>query len=93
MLTKPGETTRAFIEGKRKNHQGPVSYFLIWVTAYLLFLYLLENFFGENIVINYKEYFGPSATTRFAITHLSMVLTVIIPFQALHLYLIATKKC
>ena len=92
MLTRPAKTVKDFIDGKRKTHQGPVSYFLIWITIYILFLYLLENWFGENEVINYKEYFGPSSTTRFAISHLSIVLTLVIPIQALYLYLLATKK-
>ena len=92
MLAKPAKTVNDFICGQRKKHQGPVSYFLIWVTIYILFLYLLENVFGENAVINYKEYFGSSSTTRFAISHLSIVLTLLIPIQALYLYLLATKK-
>ena len=92
MLTRPAKTVKDFIDGKRKTHQAPVSYFLIWITIYILFLYLLENWFGENEVINYKEYFGPSSTTRFAISHLSIVLTLVIPIQALYLYLLATKK-
>jgi hypothetical protein len=92
MLKSPGRTVKEFIDGKRKKYQPPISYFLIWTTIYILFLYWIEHMFGENTVINYKEYFGPSATTKFAISHLSIVLTIVIPFQALYLFLLVTKS-
>ena len=92
MIRFPGKTVKDFIEGRRKNYQPPISYFLIWITIYILFLFWIEKVFGENKVINYKEYFGPAITTKFAITHLSIVLTAVIPFQALYLYLLVTKK-
>ena len=92
MLISPGKTTTGFIEGKRKNYQSPISYFLIWIALYILLLYWIEKAFGENIVINYKEYFGPSSTTKLAISHLSLVLTIVIPFDALYLYLLVTQK-
>lgn len=92
MLQSPGKTITRFINGKRKSYQPPVSYFLIWTTLFILFLYWIEKVYGENNVINYRDYFGPGATTRFAISHLSIVLTVIMPFQALYLYLLVTKK-
>jgi hypothetical protein len=87
MISNPGQTVTQFIIGKRKNYQTPVSYFLIWTTVYILFLYLIEKVFGQNAVINYSEYFGSGYTTRFAISHLSLVLVMVIPFQALFLYL------
>ena len=92
MLISPGKTASGFIEGKRKNYQSPISYFLIWITLYILLLYWIEKAFGENVVINYKEYFGPLATTKLAISHLSLVLTIVIPFDALYLYLFVTRK-
>lgn len=92
MLIRPGVTAKNFIEGKRKPYQRPVSYILIWTAVYILFLYWLEKWFGQNVVINYKEYFGPGATTRFAISNLSIVLAILIPFQALYLWLLVTKK-
>jgi hypothetical protein len=59
----------------------------------LLLLYIVEKIFGENVVIDYKEYFGPSSTTKYAVSHLSFVLLVVIPFQALYFYwLVAWKK-
>ena len=92
MLLRPGITVKNFIEGKRKLYQSPVSYFLIWTAVYILFLYWIEKTFGKNAAINYKEYFGPGATTRFAVSHLSIVLTILIPFQAFYLWLLVTKK-
>jgi hypothetical protein len=91
MLRSPGKTAKDFIDGKRKSYQSPISFFIIWITIYILFLYLVEKMFGENVAINYKEYFGPSATTKFAITHLGIVLMIIIPFQALYLFVLVTK--
>ena len=92
MVVHPGQTAKNFIEGKRKNYQSPISYFLIWITVFILFLYLIEKIFGYNTVINYGDYFGPAADTRTAISNLGIVLTIIIPFQALYLFLLVTKK-
>jgi Protein of unknown function (DUF3667) len=91
MVRNPGDTVRQFIAGKRKTYQSPISYFLIWITIYILSLYTIEKIFGENVVINYREYFGPASATKFAISHLSLVLVFVIPFQALYLYLLVTK--
>ncbi len=91
LLTNPGDTIINYVEGKRKPYQPPVSYFLVWITIYLLSLYGLEKIFGENRVIDYEDYFGPGASTRYAISHLSLVLTTVAPFQALYIYLFATR--
>lgn len=64
MLKSPGATAKNFIEGKRKSYQPPVSYFFIWTTIYILLLYLIEKTFGENVVINYQNYFGPGEATK-----------------------------
>src|SRR6478735_4061121 len=78
MLVKPGRVVTDFVKGKRKIYQPPVSFFLIWITMYLLLLYIVQKIFGENVVIDYKEYFGPTSTTKFAISHLSFVILAII---------------
>ncbi|MBK9982268.1 MAG: DUF3667 domain-containing protein [Saprospiraceae bacterium] len=91
LLTTPGKTVATFIEGKRKSYQSPISYFLVWTTIFIVFLYWMEKTFGENTVIDYKNYWGPSGTTNLAISHLSIVLTILIPFQALYLYLLFTR--
>jgi hypothetical protein len=92
MIYEPGKTVKSFIDGKRKKYQPPISYFLVWTTIYILFLFWLEKVFGENSAIDYKEYFGPTATTKIAISHLSFVLTIVIPFQAFYLYLLVTRS-
>ena len=92
MLSSPGKTITTYIDGKRKVHQPPVSYFLIWTTIFILFLYWMDNTFGHNTVIDYKDYWGPSGATTFAISHLNIVLTIIVPFQALYLFLLITRK-
>jgi hypothetical protein len=92
MVIHPGQTSKNFIDGKRKNYHSPISYFLIWTTIYIVFLLFIEKIFGGNTVIDYKNYFGPAAATRLAISNLSIVLTVVIPFQALYLFLLVTRK-
>ncbi|HET7000270.1 MAG TPA: DUF3667 domain-containing protein [Puia sp.] len=92
MITHPGRTVKAFIDGKRKNYQSPISYFLFWTTVFVLFLLLIEKIFGVNRVIDYEGYFGPGSDTRLAISNLSIVLLVVIPFQSFYLYLLVTKK-
>jgi len=92
MIVSPGKTAKEFIDGKRKTHQPPVSYFLIWTAIYILFLYWMEKAFGENAAIDYKQYYGPGATTKFAISHLSFVLIVMMPFHAFYLWLLVTRK-
>jgi len=93
MIVRPGKVVTDFVKGKRKIYQPPVSFFLIWITMYLLLLYIVKKIFGENVVIDYKDYFGSSTTTKYAISHLSFVLLVVIPFQALYFYwLVAWKK-
>jgi hypothetical protein len=91
MLVSPGRVVTDFVKGKRKNYQSPVSYFLIWITIYLLLLYFTEKIFGINVAINYKEYFGPTTATEFAIRNLSFVLMVVLPFQALYFYWLVAR--
>jgi hypothetical protein len=92
MIIHPGKTAKNYIDGKRKNYQSPISNFLIWTTVFILFLYFIEKIFGYSTVNNYRNYFGPTAATRLAISNLSMVLTIVIPFQALYLFLLVTRK-
>ena len=93
MIVRPGNVVTDFVKGKRKIYQPPVSFFLIWITLYLLLLYVVRKIFGENVVIDYKDYFGSSSSTKFAVSHLSFVLLVVLPFQALYFYwLVGWKK-
>lgn len=86
LVKAPGQVIKNFIEGKRKNYQRPVSYYLIWIGLYSLILYLFEKSFGENKVVSFADYFGPGETTRFAISHLNIVLTLLLPVQAVYVY-------
>jgi len=88
MIVKPGSVVIGYVEGKRKKYQSPISYFLIWTSIFILTLYLFVKTFGEKSVIDYKDYFGPGMDTPFAISNLSLILAVIVPVQALHLFLI-----
>ena len=88
MIVNPGCAVKDFLEGKRKDHQTPVSYFLIWNAIYLLLLYIVGKSFGENQVVNFAEYFGPAEKTKFAVSHLNIVLILLLPFQALYIWLV-----
>ena len=86
LIKTPGHVIKNFIEGKRKAYQRPVSYFLIWIGLYSIILYLFKSWFGENRVISFADYFGPGDTTKFAISHLNIVLTLLLPLQAIYVY-------
>ena len=86
LIMAPGHVIKNFIEGKRKAYQKPVSYFLIWIGLYSINLYLFKSWFGENTVISFAEYFGPGETTKFAISHLNIVLTLLLPLQAIYIH-------
>ena len=92
MLKAPGRIAINFIKGKRKNYQTPISYFLIWNAIYLLLLYTVEKSFGDNKVIDFSGYFGESEKTRFALSHLNIVLTAMLPVQALFMYLFIMRR-
>ena len=92
LLKTPGTVIKNFIDGKRKDYQKPVSYYLIWITVYSLILYLLEKGFGENKVVSFADYFGPGETTKFAISHLNIVLTLLLPVQAIYVYVFLMRK-
>lgn len=92
LLKAPGPMVMNYVEGQRKKYQAPVSYFLIWTTIYILLLYMLEKAFGSNTIIAYKDYFGPGEATHYAISHLNLVLAFVLPFQALYLYLLISRK-
>lgn len=91
LLIHPGSLVTSYIDGRRKVYQSPVSYFLIWVAAFIAILYLLVALFGENVIIDYGDYFGPGASTAFAISNLSVMLAFIVPIQAVYLYWLVTR--
>ena len=92
LITKPGTVVTRYIDGSRIRYQPPVSYFLIWNAIYILLLYIINKLFGENIAVNFSGYFGPGEKTRFAISHLNIVLMCLLPFQALYVWLILVYK-
>ena len=91
MLASPGKVVTEYVEGKRKKYQKPISYFLIWTSIFILTLYVFVKTFGEQSVIDYKNYFGPGMDTPFAISNLSFMLALIVPIQAVHLYYTITR--
>jgi len=91
MLVAPGQVVIDYVQGKRKKYQSPISYFLIWTSILILTLYLFVKIFGEQSVINYKNYFGPGMDTPFAISNLSLMLAVIVPIQAVHMFVVITR--
>src|SRR5215204_777419 len=92
LLKNPGQVVKDFIEGKRKNYQKPVSYYLILIGLYTLVLYFMGELFGENKGVSFANYFGPGETTKFAISHLNIVLTLLLPVQAIYVYVFLMYK-
>ena len=92
LLKAPGTVIKNFIDGKRKDYQKPFSYYLIWVGLYALVLYLMGEQFGENKAVSFADYFGPGETTRYAISHLNIVLTLLLPVQAIYVYVFLMYK-
>ena len=92
MLRSPGSMVISYVDGKRSVYQSPVSYFLIWVAAFIFAVFALVKLFGEGTIIEYGDYFGPGASTGFAISNLSVMLAFIVPIQALYLFLLITRK-
>ena len=92
LLMAPGRTVKNFIEGRRINYQAPVSYYLIWNAFYILLLYIVGKSFGENKAVDFAQYFGPSEKTHYALSHLNIVLTALLPFQALYVYLVLVYR-
>lgn len=92
MVRRPGKAVTDFIRGRRVIYQTPVSYFLIWIAIYALLLYLVKEVFGENAVIEYKNYFGSPVSTLYAINHLGIVLSVLFPLFGVYVYLVTSTK-
>jgi hypothetical protein len=92
MLIRPGKTVNEYISGKRIIYQPPVSYFLVWIAIYALMLYLVKETFGEGAVIDYKNYFGSDVSTQYAINHLGIVLSILMPVFAFYVYLLTTTR-
>jgi len=92
LLKNPGQVLKGFIEGKRKNYQKPVSYYLILIGLYSLVLYLMGEWFGENKGVSFADYFGPGETTKYAISHLNIILTLLLPVQAIYIYVFLMYK-
>ncbi len=92
MVARPGKTVIDFIRGKRIIHQPPVSYFLIWIAVYALLLYLVREIFGDDVVIDYHYYFGSDVSTQYAINHLAIVLSVLLPVFAAYTFFITGRK-
>ena len=90
MLKTPGKAINDFIEGRRKNYQPPVSYYLIWIGIYILAFYFLEKIFGHQTVIGYVDYFGSGESSKYTISHLNIVFTILLPVLALYLFLFLT---
>jgi hypothetical protein len=92
MLLRPGKTVNEYIRGKRIIYQPPVSYFLVWIAIYALMLYLVKETFGEGAVIDYKNYFGSDVSTQYAINHLGIVLSILLPVFAFYIYLLTGTR-
>jgi hypothetical protein len=91
MLMNPGALVIRFLEGKRKEYQPPVSYFLVWTAIFILLLLAMEFVFGKNQVILYNDYYGPGRSTEYAIRHLTYILIAIFPFISVYFWIFAAN--
>jgi hypothetical protein len=91
LLTSPASVAEEFVEGKRQKYQPPISYFLIWITIYILVISAVDALSGTGRVVEYGQYFGPGNSTAYAISHLGAVLTAVVPVQTLYLYLLISR--
>jgi Protein of unknown function (DUF3667) len=61
LTIRPGKATRLFIEGNRAKYYGPVGYYFLMITLYLLVMSLLEISFHDYTKAMNKEMSLPTA--------------------------------
>ncbi|KFF10844.1 DUF3667 domain-containing protein [Flavobacterium hydatis] len=89
LFTRPGDTIREFIEGKRVKHFKPISLVIVLATLYgLLYHYFDINTIGDNssnnqtdLSIDFKQ------INEWIATHFSWVTLASIPFYTLGTYI------
>jgi len=52
----------------------------------------MGELFGEHKGVSFAGYFGPGETTKFAISHLNIILTLLLPVQAIYVYILLMYK-
>jgi Protein of unknown function (DUF3667) len=91
-IIRPGISAIHYIEGKRKNFQKPVSYFLIWAGAYTLLHNAVINKFhfmlGREVVEGLKVAEQSNVLLR---NHLSIFLLPVILVTAILVYFILAR--
>jgi hypothetical protein len=91
-LLKPGITSIAYIEGKRKKYQKPVSYFLIWTGLYILVHNTIINFHHFTLTDKLLSQLDlQEKANLFFRQHFTLFLIPVIFLSALILFLVLAR--
>ena len=91
-LTRPGITSLDYIAGKRKKYQKPVSYFLVWLGAYILVHNSIINHFHYQLDREVVE--GMNITEQSNVilrNHLSVFILPVLLVSAVEVYYILAR--
>jgi hypothetical protein len=93
LLTKPGDSVRGYLAGKRVNHFDPISLLITFAALYgLLYHTLGINLIDTTTVKDTKEAAENSAINAWIIGHYALVTCTTLPFLALGSYLCFRKQ-
>jgi Protein of unknown function (DUF3667) len=84
IVLRPGKTIYGILNGQRIRHQQPISFFLLWISIYLL---LTGLYFKYLVYI--KE---ASVTGSFTFKYFTILIGIMLPVLALFIFLIAGIK-
>jgi len=89
LFTRPGNSIREYIEGKRKNHFKPFSLVIVWATSYA-FLHHYYNIRFVEEVDSLK--LDIDKANDFITTHFAWITLLTIPFYALASFIVFRKQ-
>ncbi|MCC6582961.1 MAG: DUF3667 domain-containing protein [Chitinophagales bacterium] len=89
LFTRPGNSIREFIEGKRKNHFKPLSLVIVWATAYALLYHSNHLDFVKNLE---SEKLDMSQANDWVTTHFAWITLSTIPLYALVTFIVFKKE-
>jgi len=79
LITRPGLLSKNYLDGKRKSYHKPISFFLIWITIYLL-VYHFVNKFSHHQDMNTESLFSNDARVTAVFTkYRSLIELLILP--------------
>lgn len=85
LFTRPGNSIREFIEGKRKKHFKPLSLVIVWATAYALLYHTFHLNFVNSIE---SENLNAAKANDWITNHFAWITLSTIPFYALVTFIV-----